>query len=104
MIRVRMPKKHTTSNKTRKRKGKDMDQIAEDLKPEKAAKLLNQEVDYDLPGDGQYYCIECDRYLVDEATLVKHKKSKPHRQRVKSLKEVPYSQKEAEIAAGMGVA
>ena len=50
LIECEMPKKHTTSNKTRKRKGKDMDQIAEDLKPEKAARLLKQEVDFDLPG------------------------------------------------------
>uniref|UniRef100_A0A0M3I4Q2 Zinc finger protein 593 homolog n=2 Tax=Ascaris TaxID=6251 RepID=A0A0M3I4Q2_ASCLU len=98
-----MPKKHTTSNKTRKRKGKDMDQIAEDLKPEKAARLLKQEVDFDLPGDGQFYCIECDRYLVDEATMAKHKSSKRHRQRVKSLREVPYSYTEAEAAGGLGI-
>lgn len=37
-------RKHTISNKTRKRPGKDLDQIHEDLKPEKAAKLLQQEV------------------------------------------------------------
>lgn len=54
-----MPKKHTQSNKVRKRKGKDLDEIVEDLRPEKAAKLLHQPVDVDMPGDAQFYCIEC---------------------------------------------
>uniref|UniRef100_A0A1I7XS20 poly(A)-specific ribonuclease n=1 Tax=Heterorhabditis bacteriophora TaxID=37862 RepID=A0A1I7XS20_HETBA len=44
----RMPsnsqRKHTISNKVRKRPGKDLDQIHEDLRPEKSAKLLNQEI------------------------------------------------------------
>lgn len=39
-----MPPKHTQSRKGRKRKGKDIDEIQEDLKPEKTAKLLSQEV------------------------------------------------------------
>lgn len=82
-------RKHTISNKTRKRPGKDYDQLHEDMKPQKAKKLLNQEVsfifilvirqiqiDLDLPGDGQFYCIECERYFLDKAVLNNHKKSK----------------------------
>jgi bud site selection protein 20 len=42
-----------------KRKTKDIDQIHEDLKPENAAKLLNQPADFDLPGNAQFYCLEC---------------------------------------------
>jgi bud site selection protein 20 len=42
-----------------KRKTKDHDQIHEDLKAENAFKLLNQPVDIDLAGSGQYYCIHC---------------------------------------------
>lgn len=71
-----MPKKHTQSNKARKRKGKDLDEIIEDLRPEKSAKLLNQEVDLDLPGDGQFYCVECNRYFIDEVSRKAHKKTK----------------------------
>lgn len=71
-----MPKKHTTSNKARKRKGKDLDEIHEDLGPEKAAKLLKQDFDLDLPGNGQFYCIECNRYFVDTPTMDKHKATK----------------------------
>uniref|UniRef100_A0A915DD06 Uncharacterized protein n=1 Tax=Ditylenchus dipsaci TaxID=166011 RepID=A0A915DD06_9BILA len=61
-----MPRK--TANKVRKRKGKDLDEILEDLKPEKIAKLQNQEIDLDLPGDGQFYCVQCNRYFIDQAT------------------------------------
>ncbi|KAJ1363931.1 hypothetical protein KIN20_023897 [Parelaphostrongylus tenuis] len=95
-------RKHTISNKIRKRPGKDIDQIHEDMKPSKAAKLLNQEVDLDLPGDGQFYCIECARYFIDEKTMKGHQKSKLHKNRVRSLREIPYTVKESEAAAGRG--
>ncbi|VDD94453.1 unnamed protein product [Enterobius vermicularis] len=98
-----MPKRKRTSNKTRKRRGKDLDEIHEDLRPEKVAKLMNQEIDLDLPGNGQFYCIECSRYFIDEGAVNKHKSSKGHRQRVKALQEPPYTQKEAELAGGIGV-
>eukprot|EP00122_Pirum_gemmata_P002420 Pgem_evm1s2178 len=43
-----------------KRRTKDFDQIYEDVNDaQKNAALSNQEVDVDLPGLGQYYCIEC---------------------------------------------
>lgn len=71
-----MPKKHTQSNKVRKRRAKDLDQIDEDLRPEKAFKLTHQPIDYDLPGDGQYYCIECSRYFINSVTLEKHRTTK----------------------------
>lgn len=71
-----MPKKHTQSNKTRKRKGKDLDEILEDLKPEKITKVMNQEVDIDLPGDGQFYCVECSRHFINDVILKRHKATK----------------------------
>ncbi|KAI1733156.1 zinc-finger double-stranded RNA-binding domain-containing protein [Ditylenchus destructor] len=97
-----MPKKHTPSNKVRKRRGKDLDEILEDMKPEKIMKLKNQEVDLDLPGDGQFYCVECNRYFMDDAVLEKHKRTKVHKQRVKALKAPAYTQAEAEAAGGLG--
>ena len=42
-----------------KRKTKDLDQIQEDMRPEKADGLLNQEVDLDKPGAAQHYCLHC---------------------------------------------
>ncbi|KAE9421247.1 hypothetical protein Angca_004855, partial [Angiostrongylus cantonensis] len=95
-------RKHSISNKIRKRPGKDIDQIHEDMKPNKAAKLLNQEIDMDLPGDGQFYCVECARYFIDEKTKKGHQKSKLHKNRLRTLKEVPYTIKESEAAAGHG--
>ncbi|CAJ0937341.1 unnamed protein product, partial [Mesorhabditis belari] len=98
-----MPPKHTQSRKGRKRKGKDIDEIHDDLKPKKATKLLNQEVDLDLPGEGQFYCIECVRHFADAPTLSLHQKSKLHKQQLRRLKEVPYTIAEAEAAGGVGV-
>uniref|UniRef100_A0A914XAW7 Zinc finger protein 593 homolog n=1 Tax=Plectus sambesii TaxID=2011161 RepID=A0A914XAW7_9BILA len=98
-----MPKKHTQSTKTRKRKGKDLDQIVDDLRPEKAAKLLNQPVDLEVAGDAQFYCIECNRYFVDETTINGHRKTKVHKRRLKQLEVPPYTVAEAEAAGGVGV-
>ncbi|VDM14571.1 unnamed protein product [Wuchereria bancrofti] len=73
-----MPKKHTTSNKTRKRKGKDMDQIIEEIRSEKRRCFTVRQInfDLDLPGDGQFYCVECDRHFIDEKSLRSHRSSK----------------------------
>lgn len=55
----------------------------------------------DLPGFGQFYCIECAKWFESETNLAKHRSGKPHKRRVKQLKEEPYSQKEAEAAIGL---
>lgn len=56
----------------------------------------------DLPGMGNWYCVECAKYFIDENAMIHHKKSKIHKRRVKLLKtEVPYSQAEAEAAVGL---
>lgn len=80
---------------------KDIDQIHDDLKPGKVEKLESQQKDEDLPGQGQFYCVQCARYFISQGSLNDHRKSKPHKKRLKELKEVPYSQTEAERAAGM---
>ena len=69
----------------------DLDQIIVDLKPENAEKLEKQEVDPDLPGLGQHYCISCSRYFVDARALSDHRKTKIHKRRVKALKEDIYT-------------
>eukprot|EP00698_Gefionella_okellyi_P005311 TRINITY_DN14832_c0_g1_i1.p1 TRINITY_DN14832_c0_g1~~TRINITY_DN14832_c0_g1_i1.p1 ORF type:complete len:130 (+),score=21.97 TRINITY_DN14832_c0_g1_i1:69-458(+) len=78
---------------------KDTDQIQEDLK--NPDKLLNQPKDQDLPGLGQFYCLHCARYFVTKHHLDKHQQSKAHKQRVKINKLPPYSQREAEMGAGI---
>ncbi|XP_002742090.1 zinc finger protein 593-like [Saccoglossus kowalevskii] len=85
-----------------RRKTKDIDQIHEDMKPEKADKLLNQEVDHDLPGAGQNYCLHCAKHFIDLQAMTSHFKSRNHKRRLRALTEEPYSQKEADAAAGMG--
>ncbi|XP_078000332.1 zinc finger protein 593-like [Glandiceps talaboti] len=85
-----------------RRKTKDLDQIDEDMKTENADKLLNQEIDHDLPGSGQNYCLHCARHFVDVRALKEHFKGRQHKRRMKALKDEPYTQKEAEAAAGMG--
>lgn len=42
-----------------KRKTKDIDEIDEDMLPKSADSLLNQEIDYDKPGNAQFYCLHC---------------------------------------------
>ncbi|XP_030846794.1 zinc finger protein 593-like [Strongylocentrotus purpuratus] len=85
-----------------KRKTKDLDEIDEDLKPQHAAKLLHQKVDFDKPGSAQHYCLHCARYFVDEGAMKAHFRQKTHKRRLKALEMEPYTQKEAEAAAGMG--
>ncbi|KND04593.1 uncharacterized protein SPPG_00312 [Spizellomyces punctatus DAOM BR117] len=104
MTRYRRTKTHRgirdikRAKRTRART-KDLDQIHEDMKtPEK---FEQQAVDADLPGLGQHYCIQCSRYFTDAGALSDHYKTKLHKKRLKVLKESPYTQKEAEAAAGL---
>jgi len=94
-----------------RRRTKDLDQIHEDLLKQKkilevpttslsTANPLEEELQ-DLPGSGQFLCIECSRYFIDQISLSEHTKSKVHKRRLKLLKEVPYTIEEAERAAGM---
>lgn len=100
-------KGHTGMNKKRhkamklKHFNKDIDQIHEDLQPQNTQALLNQPIDEDLPGLGQFYCIECSRYFISQDALIEHKRSKPHKKRLRVLKQKPYTQADAERFAGM---
>ncbi|XP_078736644.1 zinc finger protein 593 [Lampetra fluviatilis] len=85
-----------------KRRTRDLDQVHGDMRPESAGALLHQPEDLDLPGNAQHYCLHCARYFIDLQTLKVHFKTKTHKQRLKRLREAPFSQEEAERAAGMG--
>ncbi|XP_073472233.1 zinc finger protein 593 [Aquarana catesbeiana] len=95
-------KKNIAKSWKTKRRVKDLDQIHEDMLPGNAGRLLKQEIDYDVPGNAQHYCLHCARYFVDLKTLKEHFKTKVHKKRLKQLKDEPYTQEEAERAAGMG--
>lgn len=53
-------------------------------------------------GGGEFPCVHCSRHFIDKATLQIHLKTKVHKRRLKELKEKPYSQEEADAAAGLG--
>ena len=42
-----------------KHKTKDIDEIHDDMVAKKAVKLLKQDIDLDLPGNAQFYCLHC---------------------------------------------
>ncbi len=66
-----MPKKSRSKNKSHsgvdkkgkilktKRKTKDLDEVQTHMAAETARQLLNQPIDYDVPGAGQHYCLYC---------------------------------------------
>lgn len=70
-----MPSKRTISNKTRKRKGRDLDEIQNDI-IQKKEKKLDKEDRLDLPGFGEFFCKECERYFNNQQSLDTHKRSK----------------------------
>jgi bud site selection protein 20 len=76
-------------------------QIDTDLKV-KPDEMLNQEVDLDQAGFAQFYCIHCAKYYINQRALDDHFKTKVHKRRMKALEDEPYTEKEAELAAGHG--
>ncbi|KXS13882.1 hypothetical protein M427DRAFT_359174 [Gonapodya prolifera JEL478] len=106
MTRVARKRMHTRVRDTyrmtkTKRRTKDLDQIQDDLKPENLARLLATEPDPELPGQGQFLCVECSKHFINDTALVAHRKTKLHKKRVKDLKVPAYTQKEAESAVGL---
>ena len=49
-----------------------------------------------------YVFVSFSRYFIDNNALLDHQKSKQHKRRLKKLLDEPYTQEEAEKAAGMG--
>jgi bud site selection protein 20 len=57
--------------------------------------------DDELPGGGQYYCVETAKHFIDATALADHKKTKFYKRRVKELQQqTHHSQNTAEWAAG----
>ncbi|XP_003934871.1 zinc finger protein 593 [Saimiri boliviensis] len=88
-----------------KRRRPDLDEIHRELLQQGPARPQpdpDAEPDPDLPGGGLHRCLACARYFIDSANLKTHFRSKDHKKRLKQLSVEPYSQEEAERAAGMG--
>ena len=57
--------------------------------------------DDELPGGGQFYCVETAKHFIDATALADHKKTKFYKRRVKELQQqTHHTQKTAEWAAG----
>lgn len=100
---------------------RDLDQIHTDLRsPKHLARQKALKPAEDLPGLGRWYCIECAKWFEGEHSLVQHRRGKNHKRRccsyidsnpivysiltadrVRLLRETPYTQKEADAAAGL---
>lgn len=84
-------------------RAKDTDQIQDEIEKAQETGQPAGQVPYDdeLPGGGQFYCVETGKHFADAKGLADHKKSRYYKRRVKELKEEKYTQDMAEWAAGM---
>jgi bud site selection protein 20 len=90
------------SKRKTRRHTRDLDQVHADVNSKRHLEQYHEtKAPEDLPGFGQWYCIECAKWFESETNFVKHAKGKPHKRRVRQLKEEPYSQKEADAAVGL---
>jgi len=84
------------------RRAKDTDQIQDEIeKANETGKPINFQYDDELPGGGQFYCVETGKHFTDAKALADHKKSRYYKRRCKEMKEEKYSQNVAEWAGGM---
>jgi bud site selection protein 20 len=61
---------------------RDLDQIKSDiLLPKHLAQYKSTKTAEDLPGLGQFYCVECAKWFEGENSLVTHLKGKNHKRR-----------------------
>lgn len=83
-------------------RAKDTDQIQDEVeKATVTGKPIAFEYDDELPGGGQFYCIETAKHFQDAKGLADHKKSRYYKRRCNDLKEEKYNQGVAEWASGM---
>jgi len=84
-------------------RAKDTDQIQDELEKSAETGIPAGKFEYDdeLPGGGQFYCVETGKHFADAKALADHKKSRYYKRRCKELKEEKYTQSTAEMAAGM---
>ena len=82
---------------------KDTDQIQDEIKKSTESGIPADKFDYDdeLPGGGQFFCVETGKHFADAKSLEDHKKRRYYKRRCKELKEEKYNQDVADAAAGM---
>ena len=85
-----------------KNRATDTDQIQEQIESAaESGKPITFEYDDELPGGGQFYCVETAKHFADAKGLADHKKSRYYKRRSKELIEEKYTQESAELASGM---
>jgi bud site selection protein 20 len=84
---------------------KDMDQIQDEMEKaqqEPGEAQASIPYDDDLPGGGQFFCVETGQHFINAKALSDHKKTKYYKRRIKELKKKDkYTQDVADWAAGM---
>ncbi|MBW0492383.1 hypothetical protein O181_032098 [Austropuccinia psidii MF-1] len=117
--------KSQTKDRKTKRYTRDLDQIALDIQLAQAIRsvkpqqqhqyvvppnfgttshpTITGDVDEDTTGSGNWPCVECARFFIDQKSLNDHHRSKVHKRRLKALAEGPYTLEEAMRAANLGV-
>lgn len=81
-----------------------LDQIKKDIAdPKHLQRYTTTKAVEDLPGLGEFYCLECAKWFEGEHNLAGHRKGKNHKRRVKELKAEAHSQETADAAVGLGV-
>ncbi|KAJ8609870.1 hypothetical protein MRB53_038909 [Persea americana] len=86
-----------------KRLSRGIDQIKADLASEKhLSQYQSTKAAEDLPGLGEFYCIECAKWFESEQNLAGHRKGQAHKRRLKELKEEAHSQEVADKVVGLG--
>ena len=105
-------KKGYKRSRSTKRRARDIDQIQDDLRAQvenpgkvaaesRALQSSTQPLNDDLPGRGQFYCVETARHFESAHALAAHKKTKAYKKRLKRLAEKQFTQEEADAAGGV---
>ncbi|EFA83059.1 hypothetical protein PPL_03847 [Heterostelium album PN500] len=94
-------KQYKKARKTARR-GKDIDQVWDDVQPDKIEKASKHDIDPELPGLGQFYCVHCAKYFVAQSDLDTHLTGKKHKRRVKDLKVKPYTVEDSQLPIDNG--
>jgi bud site selection protein 20 len=97
---ARSKNKHLKRKHSLKHRTRDVDQIYEAKRKRASAAAAPVEYDDELPGGGQFYCVETDRHFISAQALAEHKRTKFYKKRIKELKKEPYTQDTADWAAG----
>uniref|UniRef100_A0A3B0MYC1 Matrin-type domain-containing protein n=1 Tax=Theileria annulata TaxID=5874 RepID=A0A3B0MYC1_THEAN len=74
-----------------KHRAKDIDQIYESLFKIRSHDNQIQDSSHEVDNKKSLYCQFCDRYFMDQNSMISHSKQKSHKRRIKSIKNyIPY--------------